>query len=55
MTNNSSHNRTTLKWNKNGDLDSGDMFLTLEKLKNKDLKSCSLLEIKDFQLFNIQK
>ena len=54
MTNNRSHTKTSLKWNKNGDLDSGDMFLILEKLKNKDLKSCSLQEREDFYLFNIQ-
>ena len=48
MTNNRSHTKTSLKWNKNGDLDSGDMLLILEKLKNKDLKSCPLIVIKDF-------
>ena len=46
MTNNRSHNKTSLKWNKNGDLESGDMLLILERLKNKDLISCSLTEKK---------
>ena len=35
MTNKNSHNRTTLKWTKNGDLDSGDMFLILRSSKIK--------------------
>ena len=35
-------------WNKNGDLEPGDMLLILERLKNKDLISCSLTEKKDF-------
>ena len=48
MTNNRSHTRTCLKWNENGDLESGDMLLILERLKNKDLISCSLTEKKDF-------
>ena len=40
MTNNRSHTKTSLKWNKNGDLELGDMLLILERLKNKDLTSC---------------
>ena len=48
MTNNRSHTKTSLKWNKNGDLESRDMLLILERLKNKDLISCSLTEKKDF-------
>ena len=48
MTNNRSHTNTSLKWNKDGDLESGDMLLILERLKNKDLISCSLTEKKDF-------
>ena len=48
MTNNRSHTKTTLKWNENGDLESGDMLLILERLKNKNLISCSLTEKKDF-------
>ena len=46
MTNNRSHTKTSLKWNKDGDLESGDMLLILERLKNKDLISCSLTEKK---------
>ena len=48
MTNNRSHTKTSLKWNKDGDLESGDMLLSLERLKNKDLISCSLKDKKDF-------
>ena len=48
MTNNRSHTKTSLKWNNDGDLESGDMLLILERLKNKDLISCSLTEKKDF-------
>ena len=48
MTNNRSHTKTSLKWNKNGDLEPVDMLLNLERLKNKDLISCSLTEKKDF-------
>ena len=48
MTNNRSHTKTSFKWNKDGDLESGDMLLILERLKNKDLISCSLTEKKDF-------
>ena len=48
MTNNRSHTKTSLKWNKDGELESGDMLLILERLKNKDLISCSLTDKKDF-------
>ena len=48
MTYSRSHTKTSLKWNENGDLESGDMLLILERLKNKDLISCSLTEKKDF-------
>ena len=48
MTNNRSHTKTSLKWNENGDLESGDMLLILERLKNSDLISCSLTEKEDF-------
>ena len=48
MTYSRSHTKTSLKWNKNGDLDSGDMLLILERFKNKNLISCSLIEKKDF-------
>ena len=48
MTKNRSHTKTSLKCNKYGDLEPGDMLLILEKLKNKDLISCSLTEKKDF-------
>ena len=48
MTNYRSHTKTSLKWNKNGDLEPGDMLLILKRLKNKDLISCSLTEKKDF-------
>ena len=48
MTYSRSHPKTSLKWNENGDLESGDMLLILERLKNKDLISCSLTEKKDF-------
>ena len=48
MTNNRSHTKTSLKWNKDGELESGDMLLILERFKNKDLISCSLTDKKDF-------
>ncbi len=46
MTNNISHTKTSLMWNKNGDLELGDMLLISERLKNKDFISCSLTEKK---------
>ncbi len=42
MKNKTPQRKTTLKWKPNGELTEIDMLRILEKLSNKDLKSCDL-------------